>query len=73
MPLPTCAQAARLKIARITAVPTAIFFMEGPHPADWIVQNKKDGVASLVQKSHSLQSNDAEFYDAQPDINPISG
>ena len=30
LPLPTCAQAARLRIARITAVPTAIFFMVPP-------------------------------------------
>ena len=32
MPLPVCAQAARLRIARITAVPTAIFFIGAPIP-----------------------------------------
>ena len=31
MPLPVCAQAARLRIARITAVPTAIFFIDAPN------------------------------------------
>jgi hypothetical protein len=40
----------------ITAVPTAIFFIGGPHPGDWTVQIKKDAAAPLVQKSHSLQA-----------------
>jgi hypothetical protein len=63
LPLPVCAQAARLRIARITAVPTAIFFIGGPHPGDWTVQIKKDVAAPLVQKSHSLQAIYGALYD----------
>ena len=54
--MPTCAQAARLRIARITAVPTATFFMGAPIPLTRQTKVIKEAVASLVQKSHTSQA-----------------
>ena len=53
MPLPTLAQPATLKIARIAAVASAIFFILAPLPSHRKSRIKVIGRRSLVQKRHT--------------------
>jgi len=53
LPLPVCAHPAMLRSARITAVPSAIFFTGAPNRAGKKTQNRNGNRASLVQKRHT--------------------
>ena len=53
LPLPVCAQPAMLSNARITAVPSAIFFMGAPILDGMEMQDRNSWPPPLVQKRHS--------------------